>query len=1179
MTGLRLSLRSAAYYWRAHLSVLAGTAIAGALMVGAMLVGDSVRYSLKQSALLRLGNIHHALSTQGRFFRQDFAERLEHEVGARVAPVLLLRGIAMTQDDSGGEGRQANNVQVIGIDGRFFEFAELAGEKGMVPGEDEIVVNAKLAAALQIKTGDRISVRIGKPSLFPRDAPLSARTGDDTIRGTFTVTRIMTDAELGRFSLAAEQTIPCNVFVSLKWLQRAADMQDRVNLLLAGEDGRSGLPNGEEQQSPGRIPAGEERQSRNPRKFSGGYDIAPSQGAQALNEAISRVWRIEDAGLALRAHAGLGLLRLESDRIFMDPAVSGAALAAVGDAPGHEETPVGALTYLVNSISRQGNSGVLSTPYSFMVALSPSTDRALGPVPADMADDEIMVNRWLADFLSARTGDTVKVAYYELTPANRFVEKSRTFHIRGILEMNDVAAEKDLGPKFPGLTDVERCTDWDIGIPLEKAKVEDKANEAYWEEYRATPKAFVTLKAGREMWANRFGDLSAVRYAAKSSDSDVIAERLRRKLDPAGAGLTFVPVRMQALKAVGEAMDFGQLFFGMSLFLIIAALMLTGLLFAFGIQQRSADMGLLLAVGWRPGRVRRLLMQEGSLAAGFGSLAGALLGVFYTKSLIWGLGKYWQGAVANSTILYHAEPLTLSAGAVACFVCAMVSMAIAIRRESSRPARELLSGESSLSVAPAFASAGASRTLWRGGSLQGWSWGETITIASWAGLVVSAGIIMSAVASGMHHAVPAFFAAGGLLLLSGLGLIRQLLVRLDQAGGRLTILVLGIRNAGRRRARSVTVAALLACGCFLVFSVSSMREDVGAGASKRSSGTGGFAIFGESTLPVQGDLDSVDGRKKLRLDGEPVLKDVGIVSLKVRDGDDASCLNLNRAQTPRLLGVDPDDLARRNAFVQGQAGEKIWDLLNEKLQDGVVPGIAGDGNTAAWGLAKKIGLENGDTLTYRDERGEKFKVKLVGSLPMRLSVFQGSILIPAGAFTAKYPSENGYRMFLVDAPAGAESNVRDVLSRRLGRLGIDLVAAVDRLREFYEVESTYMAMFLVLGGLGLLLGSAGMGIVVMRNVLERRGELGLMKAVGYSNAQLRMVLLAEHWLILAAGLALGILSSLAAMWPSLCSPGAGIPYRTMLLLACSIGAFNLLWIAVSVRFALRGGLFNALRNE
>jgi ABC-type antimicrobial peptide transport system permease subunit len=1119
MTLLRLIIRGAVFHRRAHLGALAGAMLSGAVLVGALLVGDSVKYSLIRSASLRLGGIRHAVSTGNRFFTQDLSPRLAGVAGVRAAPALLLRGVVMRQEKAGGAERRVNNVQVIGVDREFTG-------PGLAPPGGGAAVNAKIAAQLGIGPGDRISVRVEKPSLLPRDAPLSSRRDDDTGRGTLLVDSIMPDDKLGRFNLAADQVVPFNIFVGLKWLQETAALGGKANLLVSSEESRT---------------------------------------VQQLNAGLAETWQLADAGLALRGAGEAGFLQLESERVFMDPQISRAALGAALPGGGSGPGAVGCLTYLVNSISTGSADNRCVVPYSFVMAMTPSADRRLGVVPEGVADDEIIVSRWLADRLCAVTGATVKVSYYELTPNNKFVERHRNFKLRGVVEMADIAGEKDLGPRFPGLTDADRCADWDIGLPLEEDKLADKANEDYWKTYRATPKAFVTLKAGREMWANRFGDLTAVRYAAGAGREAGLEKALRRAIDPAGFGLDFQPVGEVALRAAAEAMDFSGLFLGMSFFLIAAALMLTGLLFAFGVQQRSGEIGLLLAVGYGPALVRRMLLAEGCIVAALGAMAGAALGTLYTRAIIWGLGGCWQGAVAGAAIQYHAGPMTVMKGAALGFACAVVAMLLAIRRQVRRPASALLAGDGS----EADGSFGATSGLRRG----------TRLFLSLGGVAVALAIVAHAVITGAQNAVSAFFLAGTLLLLSGLGLVRVMLAWLGGASGTLTVAALGLRHAGRSSGRSLTVAGLLACGCFMVFAVASMQEDLDADASKRSSGTGGFALYGESTLPLQDDPGSPAGRRKMKLDLEPGLEGVGIVPLKVRDGDDASCLNLNRAQSPRLVGVDPRDFATRGAFQTHDGGGNVWSLLEEIQPDGSVPGLAGDANTAAWGLGKRTGKVKGETLVYRDERGNVFKVKLVGSLPMRLSVFQGSVLIKVDDFTAKYPSESGYMAFLVDAPRGLERKAGEILSRRLEKSGIDIVPAVERLKEFYAVESTYMAMFLVLGGLGLLLGSAGMGVVVLRNIIERRSELALLRAVGYVPGRVRRVILAEHWLLLGAGLAVGILSSLAAMWPGLHSPGATIPYRVMALFLCGIVAFQLALIYICVRVALRRPLLSALRNE
>ncbi|MFN3487238.1 MAG: ABC transporter permease, partial [Planctomycetota bacterium] len=375
--------------------------------------------------------------------------------------------------------------------------------------------------------------------------------------------------------------------------------------------------------------------------------------AAALRRALREVWDLEDAGLLLRPYERHGLVQLQTPRIYPDPAVAEKALRV---RPG----AVGALAYLVNSISSPNGK---STPYSFMVALSPSEDRRLSPVPPDLRDDEILINRWVSDRLAVGPGDRVKVAYSELSEGDAFVEREREFTVRAVLEMESLGAERDLVPEFPGLTDVDRCEEWDIGLPLEERKLKDADNEAYWKAYRQTPKAVVSLAAGRSMWGNRFGDLMTVRY--RLEEEPAVRATLRDRLDPEDAGLRTRAVREEAARAVAESTDLGQLFLGMSAFLAAASLVLTGLLFGFTVDQRAREAGTLRALGFTPRQVRGLLLSEGALLAVGGTLAGIPLGLGLARVLVWGLGTAWSGAVARAAVEVRVRSGSILAGAAA----------------------------------------------------------------------------------------------------------------------------------------------------------------------------------------------------------------------------------------------------------------------------------------------------------------------------------------------------------------------------------------------------------------------------------------------------------------------------------------------------------------------------------
>jgi ABC-type antimicrobial peptide transport system permease subunit len=209
-------------------------------------------------------------------------------------------------------------------------------------------------------------------------------------------------------------------------------------------------------------------------------------------------------------------------------------------------------------------------------------------------------------------------------------------------------------------------------------------------------------------------------------------------------------------------------------------------------------------------------------------------------------------------------------------------------------------------------------------------------------------------------------------------------------------------------------------------------------------------------------------------------------------------------------------------------------------------------------------------------------VKLVASLAG--SILQGAVIIAEDAFVQHFPSQSGYQAFLIDNPAGASGRVDDTqLAKNLGRaledVGLDLTPAPERLAAFSTVENTYLSIFAVLGGLGLLLGSLGLGVVVLRHVMERRAELALLRAVGFRNSALQWLVFSEHSLLLTLGLLLGVIAALVAVAPAMTSPGAEVPWGSLALTlgAVFLSGFLFTWLATAT--ALRSPLMSALRNE
>jgi len=1100
VTFWKLVRRTLFFHRRTNLSVVAGASIGTAVIVGALVVGDSVRHSLMRLTLDRLGRIEYAMDAGDRFVRADLADEICSFLEVDGASVLKLSGIAVYD----GGRRRVNRVQVLGVDRRFWSlwpgsvpFAGIEGER--------VVLSAALADRLGAGEGDEVLLRVGKLRPFPGEAPLLYdRDVSATLR--LTVHAIASDDQFGRFGLASSQLSPLNAFVPLSRLSKAIGVPGRANLLLAA--GRS----------EGKL------------------------GKSEMNAALGLSWKADDAGFTFRRGGPLGAIELLSDRIFIDPAVEEVA-AEVG------EGARGILTYFVNEIACGGK----TTPYSFVSAPGEPV------VPDGTGDDEIVINKWLAQDLGARRGDRVTLTYFVLGPSRALREESCSFRIKFVVPIDGAAADRDLLPAFPGLADAENCSEWDPGVPIRLERIRDK-DEKYWDEYRGTPKAFVTLAAARRMWKNRYGVLTAVRYPSRGQTPVQLSNELMRRLRPASLGLSFFPVREMGMEASAGAVDFGQLFTGLSFFIIAAAVLLTGLLFVFGVESRSADTGVLLAIGYPAWYVRRLMFAEGALLALIGASAGVGLGILYDHAVLEALRSVWRGAVGTTVIRPYFSGRTIAIGAVCGAYAALFPMWLAIRRQVRIPLQELRGGWTAATV-----------------SLRKRRPMPPVVLAVFC--IGVALIIVAGTSPGRgKEAAETFLVAGAMMLIAGLALCQAFLlgIRRKHHQADVSVFRMGLRNASRNRWRSLATVALLACGVFLVSAVAANRHGPVRDASRRSSGTGGYTVYAESSMPILRRLDTPEGHRAYGLRPRDTAG-VEFLHARVRDGEDASCLNLNRVQQPRILGVNTNELARRGSFsfvktVGDVDSRLLWMSLKQPISKYTIPAVA-DYNVIVWGLGKKVG----DTLSYTDEKGERLNLRLVGGLAN--SVFQGSVLVCEDLFMERFPSTEGFRVILADAPAGKAEALAAGLENAMSDIGFETASAAARLAAFNRVENTYLSVFLLLGGLGLVLGCAGMGVVVLRNALERRGELALLRAVGFSRRTIQWMMLCENWVLLGLGLGCGLVAAAVAVLPAIASPGGSVPYLYMAVLTALITASGVLWTCLATLLATRGDLIPALRGE
>ena len=515
----------------------------------------------------------------------------------------------------------------------------------------------------------------------------------------------------------------------------------------------------------------------------------------------------------------------------------------------------------------------------------------------------------------------------------------------------------------------------------------------------------------------------------------------------------------------------------------------------------------------------------------------------------------------------------MTVGLLSGIVVSLGAILWAVRATRKVSGRRLLDGQTSEETALV-----AARPRWLG-------------VVAWVMLGAAVAVGLVSLRLGEDAQAAAFFGTGALVLAGCLLLVwtrlRSGATGAAVAAGRGNLLRMAVRNAARNPGRSTLSAGLVAATCFLIVATSAFRLDPTVQTPSLGSGNGGFALVGSSDQPIFQDLNTPQGRRQLDFlpKESEALEGTTTIALRVRSGDDASCLNLYQPRQPRVLGV-PAAMIDRGGFAWAgsdadtpEEEKNPWLLLRRDLgstPDGraIVPVVI-EKNTALYALHLWGGV--GSTYELPDGRGGTIPMKVVALLAN--GIFQGDLLVGEDRFLGHFPDAGGYRFFLVETSPEKTTAVGRALDKALAGYGFTTETTGRRLARFLAVQNTYLLTFLSLGGLGLLLGTFGLAAVQMRNVLERRSELALLRAAGFRRAMLAWMVTLENALLLVLGLGCGMLAALVAVLPHLLGGRALIPWDWVAGTLGAVLIVGLLAGLFAVRATLRAPLLAALRGE
>jgi putative ABC transport system permease protein len=733
--------------------------------------------------------------------------------------------------------------------------------------------------------------------------------------------------------------------------------------------------------------------------------------AKITTENLEEVWTPSSSGIKIENN------ELRSDRIFLQNELV--------ETVRRDNSDVNRLfSYMANTLEITGKD-TISIPYSFVTAADNYNGKKI-------ENQDVILSDYSAARLKAKVGDSIRMTFFVSGDLKTLREDAVNLRVTEIVPIAELQADTTLSANFPGLSDVERCTDWDSDLPIDMSRI-TKEDEDYWDAYRSTPKAIVSYNAVAAKWKNAYGSATALRFAQTPS---------LQGLKPSMTGIQVIHPREAGLTAAQYSIDFTTLFLSLGFFIILAAALLMLVPLSEMIFSRRGEMSLMSALGFNKRKIIRMLWKESFCVIAIAALLGIIVGVLYTLLIITLLNTLWQGAVHTDGFTFHTDWETLLAGTVAGMTVSLIILRLSIVRAVKRIDRPQKTSRKAPKTASVFS-------------------------------------------------------------------INQM-IRID------------LLSDGKRAWLSF---AALASGVLIVFAVGLNRPGY-TDRRQLQHATGGYSLWCETSVPVYHNLATKEGRKKLSLTALPA--DIETLQLLRFGADDASCLNLNKVTQPTVLGVDMQALKssgfqiRQSIYPEGVSAFDAGTQTSLSAQN-IYPVIV-DETVLLWGLQMKLG----DTLKYEADDGRTIYLQLAATL--QNSIFQGNLLMDKNMFKNIWNEITGSEIALVKtSDSRSIAEIKSLTEAALSEYGVRVMPTIQRLKEFNSVTDTYLTIFMALGGFGLLIGIAGFIIVVRKDLVSRREQIALLRALGYSDTRIARLMISKNRLIPLAAISAGFALSLCAV--------------------------------------------------
>ncbi|RMD85108.1 MAG: ABC transporter permease, partial [Lentisphaerae bacterium] len=548
-------------------------------------------------------------------------------------------------------------------------------------------------------------------------------------------------------------------------------------------------------------------------------------------------------------------------------------------------------------------------------------------------------------------------------------------------------------------------------------------------------------------------------------------------------------VRTRLLEAARQGVDFGGLFIGLNMFLILVLLVMIFYLQLLFWERRQDQMLVALALGieWR--HWSRILTGETLLIALLASGAGAFLSPWFAGGILWLIETRWRSVLGGLPHILHTW--TWYTPALSAAVITLTGMAghhILVRRVLKRLIRMVRWLPPPLPARKRWQILAASACM---------------IIATWCTVKVRLDppLANQAIAWIMAGSLSAF---AGVLLFLAWFLGRP--IATGRAPAKLSAAHLAVNALRRYYSESMVLMTVISGTIFMIFSLLSFYQSFRVDPLSRQSGTGGYCYWARFAPPIP-SVPETEAHSTQEQHSPWELLEV-----LEHEGGEASCLNLNRVYHPRIFGIDTERLAAVQAFAfirTLKTTEKFrspWELLkfpsprlNREAGSVEIP-AAVDDEVLTWILHRGLG----QVLEIPGPGRQKIRLRFVATL--KPSIFQGGVIIDSRAFRFCFPEDTGVRGLLIrphsPSPSSPVSTLGKEISHWLAKAfpgyNFELEATSLRLQRFRRVVQTYLEIFSMTGLVALAVATVLFWLIMLRRFQERKHEIGLYWAIGRS---------------------------------------------------------------------------------